>query len=90
MLNAQTRIQSLHSLRIELFFIAADVFDLVCRSTTFIEPQINPFLHKLLCKLKSNDALSEAQHLRVIREDGSLNTVWVMGCHGSDTGDLVR
>ncbi len=70
-------------------FVRADGLDLVCAGTGGVELVSEPLLCQLPCQLETDNALTHAQDLGVVAQDGTLDRVRVVSSDSPDAIDLV-
>lgn len=73
----------------KLLLVLADVGDLLCGGGGLVEAQLNPLVDELLGQLEADDALAEAQHLRIVGQHAALHAVRVVRGHRPDALDFV-
>lgn len=69
--------------------VVGDGLNLGGRGALRVEAVGEPFVGELLGQLDADDALAEAEDLRVVAEDGALHGEGVVSGHGADAGDLI-
>lgn len=90
-LHLRTYIQSAAISQLtELLLVLGDMGDLLSGGGLVVEAQLDPLVDELLGQLEPDDALPEAQHLRVVRQHTALHAVRVVRRHCPDPLDLVR
>jgi len=73
----------------ELGLVVADSLDLGGRAALGVKAVLEPVNGELLGELDADDTLAEAEDLGVVAKDGALDGEGVVGCNGTDAGNLV-